>query len=168
MYSVHRTQLPQQTLHSNNYTAHCIVHICCTLVAQTKATTSVGAHPSQVPNPPAFGTWRSKPWSLLTIHATNSFWCCRAHKRICCSLAWLPILLLFILIVALLVRTFTVSERCVVHSAAKLGKKPFHVTRFQLAKLSEEKPVFLNPDNATKLLWAAILGKAIQFPTVSR
>jgi len=40
--------------------------------------------------------------------------------------------------------------------------------RFQLAKLSEEKPVFLNPDNATKLLWAAILGKAIQFPTVSR
>ena len=36
----------------------------------------------------------------------------RAHKRICCSLAWLPILLLFVLIIALLVRTFTVSERC--------------------------------------------------------
>ena len=42
------------------------------------------------------------------------------------------------------------------------------MTRFQLAKLSEEKPLFLNPDSATKLLWAAILGKAIQFPTVSR
>ena len=45
---------------------------------------------------------------------------------------------------------------------------PFLFIRFQLSTLSEEKPVFLNPDNQTKLLWAGILGNAIKFPTISR
>ena len=40
--------------------------------------------------------------------------------------------------------------------------------RFELVPLSEGTPVFLNPDNATKLQWARLLGKAIQFPTISR
>ena len=50
----------------------------------------------------------TKPWiNKLRLFA------CRAHKRICCSLAWLPILVVFTIIVAIFVKTFTVSERCV-------------------------------------------------------
>ena len=36
---------------------------------------------------------------------------CRAHKRICCSVAWTPVLVVLALAAALLIRTFTVAER---------------------------------------------------------
>jgi len=74
----------------------------------------------------------------------------RTHRRLCCAAIWLPVLVLLALIATVLIRTLTMSER------------------FELASLSEEEPVFLNPDNATRLAWARTLGGAIKIPTVSR
>ena len=53
------------------------------------------------------------PYQLMTVAQMIplNVSVCRAHKRICCSVAWTPVLVVLALVAALLIRTFTVSER---------------------------------------------------------
>ena len=76
--------------------------------------------------------------------------CSKRQKRICCVLIWLPVLVVFILLAAVLIKGLTVKDK------------------FERMKLSDEEVELLNPDNATQLVWAKKLGDAIKIPTVSR
>jgi hypothetical protein len=60
------------------------------------------------------------------------------------------VVVVLVLLAAVIIRALTVGER------------------FEMASLGEEDPVFLRPDTATQLEWAATLGGAIKIQTVSR
>ena len=83
----------------------------------------------------------------------------------CCLTAWLPALVILGLLAAVIVRTLTVTE--------KLAPSLFGIQlilslfRFELARLSEQEPSFLNPDDDTVDVWAETLGGAIRIQTVS-
>ena len=83
----------------------------------------------------------------------------------CCLTAWLPALVILCLLAAVIVRTLTVTE--------KLAPSLFGIQlilslfRFELARLSEQEPSFLNPDDDTVDVWAETLGGAIRIQTVS-
>ena len=84
----------------------------------------------------------------------------------CCLTAWLPALVILGLLAAVIIRTLTVTEKWAPSSLCGI-QLILSLFRFELARLSEEEPSFLSPDNATVDVWAETLGGAIRIQTVS-
>ena len=77
-------------------------------------------------------------------------YCSKKQKRICCFLIWLPVIIVFVLFAAVLIKGLTVQDT------------------FERMELSQEEIALINPNNETIIAWAKKLGGAIKFPTVSR
>ncbi len=76
-------------------------------------------------------------------------YCSKKQKITVCTLIWLPIAILVLLVVAILIRTALVEPR------------------FELMRLSADPPVFMNLTDDDKLDMAKRLGEAIQLKTIS-